>query len=169
MTELELRAHRLTAVGAIENLMSLNAYYHAANPDIDAPIQTDVCVEPVNSERQDRTEMPVRCLVSPVIEISADGWGAKGLWYSPGFSLHHDYSEGCADVKWVWEKCGADFAYENGAWRFSDRNFCMDMTAGEPNSWTEKRDDQNPDGHMATEEYRPCRIPAEHPKLPEPF
>ena len=31
MTELELRAHRIEAVGAIENLMSLHAYYHAAD------------------------------------------------------------------------------------------------------------------------------------------
>ena len=31
MTELELRAHRIEAIGAIENLMSLHAYYHAAD------------------------------------------------------------------------------------------------------------------------------------------
>ena len=31
MTELELRAHKIEAVGAIENLMALHSYYHAAD------------------------------------------------------------------------------------------------------------------------------------------
>ena len=59
MTELELRAHKMESVGAIENLMSLNAYYRAANPDMDGPIQTGVRAEQPSSEYQTKTDMPV--------------------------------------------------------------------------------------------------------------
>lgn len=132
-----MRAHKMESVGAIENLMSLNAYYRAVNPDMDGPVQTGVRAEQPSSEYQTKTDMPVRCLVSPVIEISADGMTAKALWHSPGFSMHHDYIEKCANVEWVWEKCAAEFAYENGAWKVSDWNSHVNVTAEEPDSWTE--------------------------------
>lgn len=131
----------MASVGAIENLMSLNAYYRAANPDMDHPVQTGARAEQPCSEDQPKSDMPVRCLVSPVIEISTDGMTAKALWYSPGFSMHHDYVEKCANVAWVWEKCVAEFAYESGAWRVSDWSFHVNMTAEEPGSWTEGGED----------------------------
>ena len=137
MTELELRAHKMASVGAIENLMSLNAYYRAANPESACPVQTGARAEQPDLEQRTEADMPVRCLVSPVIEISADGITAKALWYSPGFSMHHDYAEKSANVKWVWEKCAAQFAYENGTWRITDWNFHTDLTAEEPGVWTE--------------------------------
>lgn len=132
MTELELRAHRLAAVGAVENLMSRNAYYHAAHPNMAAPASV-----PAASAPPGQVDMPVRCLASPVIEISPDGIRAQGLWYSPGFSLHHDYLENHAEVQWIWEECRGYFTYENGTWQLSGQEFQVDMTAVEPSSWTE--------------------------------
>lgn len=63
-------------------------------------------------------EMPVHTLASPIIEVSADGMSAKGVWYTPGFALRHDYVNGTANVMWMWEKYGGDFIYEEGEWRF---------------------------------------------------
>ena len=138
-------------------------------------------------------------LASPVIEIAEDGMSAKGLWYTPGFALRHDYVKGTVDVAWMWEKYGGDFVYENGEWRFLRLLICMDMSTGEPNSWTEPRppmgpppeeeefDPDDPDGKRGKSpamgggvsvekdepgrytDYKPTRIPTETPKLPEPF
>ena len=124
---------------------------------------------------------------------------AKGLWYTPGFALRHDYVKGTVDVAWMWEKYGGDFVYENGEWRFLRLLICMDMSTGEPNSWTEPRppmgpppeeeefDPDDPDGKRGKSpamgggvsvekdepgrytDYKPTRIPTETPKLPEPF
>jgi hypothetical protein len=136
---------------------------------------------------------------SPVIEVADDAMSAKGLWYTPGFALRHDYVKGTADVAWMWEKYGGDFVYENGEWRFLRLLICMDMSTGEPNSWTEPRppmgpppeeeefDPDDPDGKRGKSpamgggvsvekdepgrftDYKPTRIPTETPKLPEPF
>lgn len=89
-------------------------------------------------------EMPMHVLASPVIEIAEDGMSAKGLWYTPGFALRHDYVKGTVDVAWMWEKYGGDFVYENGEWRFLRLLICMDMSTGEPNSWTEPRPPMGP-------------------------
>lgn len=248
MTELELRAHKIEAIGAIENLMSLHTYYHAAdmnreelencwsweredeviwsqnfgrwqglknklmpmyagdNKYTDAEwlkskiIKAHPEMEEAIRDLDGRAlaEMPVHVLASPVIVISEDGMSAKGLWYTPGFALRHDYVKGTADVAWMWEKYGGDFVYENGEWRFLRLLICMDMSTGEPNSWTEPRppmgpppeeefDPDDPDGKRGKSpamgggvsvekdepgrytDYKPCRIPTETPKLPEPF
>ena len=144
-------------------------------------------------------EMPVHTLTTSIIEVAEDGMSAKGLWYTPGFALRHDYVKGTVDVAWMWEKYGGDFVYENGEWRFLRLLICMDMSTGEPNSWTEPRppmgpppeeeefDPDDPDGKRGKSpamgggvsvekdepgrytDYKPTRIPTETPKLPEPF
>lgn len=208
MTELELRAHRLDAYSAIENVMSLHAYYHAAcqnreellncwsaerapeviwsqnfgrwqgmdklmplyagdNKYTDAEwlkskiVKARPELEPVIKDLDGRalSEMPVHCLASPIIEVSADGMSAKGVWYTPGFALRHDYISGTAGVIWMWEKYGGDFVYENGEWRFLKLLICMDMVAGgDTGDWTkppvgpqgpppeETNDEDDPDG-----------------------
>ncbi len=137
MTELELRAHRLAAIGTVENLMSRNAYYYAAHPNMAPPALPEEPSVPAASAPPEQVDMPVRCLASPVIEISPDGTQARGLWYSPGFSLHHDHREGRAAVEWRWEVCRGSFTYENGTWQLSEQAFQVDITAVEPYSWTE--------------------------------
>lgn len=249
MTELELRAHKIEAVGAIENLMALHSYYHAADmnrEELDNCWSQEREAEVIWSQNFGRwqglrkklyplyagdnkytdaewlkskiikahpemeeaikdldgralAEMPVHVLASPVIEIAEDGMSAKGLWYTPGFALRHDYVKGTVDVAWMWEKYGGDFVYENGEWRFLRLLICMDMSTGEPNSWTEPRppmgpppeeeefDPDDPDGKRGKSpamgggvsvekdepgrytDYKPTRIPTETPRLPEPF
>ena len=194
MTELELRAHRIEAVGAIENLMSLHAYYHAAdqnreellncwsktrgdeiiwsqnfgrwqgmhklmpmyagdNKYTDAEwlkgkiVKAHPEMEEVLKDIDGRAlaEMPVHTLASPIIEVSADGMSAKGVWYTPGFALRHDYINGTANVTWMWEKYGGDFIYEDGEWRFLRLLIGMDMVCGaDDGCWTEPKKPMGP-------------------------
>lgn len=194
MTELELRAHRIEAIGAIENLMSLHAYYHAADQNREELLNcwsktrgdeiiwsqnfgrwqgmhklmpmyagdnkyTDaewlkskiVKAHPEMEEAlkdidgRALAEMPVHTLASPIIEVSADGMSAKGVWYTPGFALRHDYVNGTANVTWMWEKYGGDFIYEDGEWRFLRLLIGMDMVCGaDDGCWTEPKKPMGP-------------------------
>lgn len=132
MTELELRAHKLSARGAIENLMSRNAYRHAAGDSVspqefpsDTPLASDQIVE-----------MAMRCLVSPVIEISDDGMSAKGQWYSPGFCLRYDKVAATSDLTWLWEEYSGEFSYVNGTWQLIHQTCRRDIAIKEPDTWT---------------------------------
>ena len=81
--------------------------------------------------------MPVHVLASPIIGLAEDGPHARGVWYTPGFALRHDYIRDNASGMWMWEKYGADFIYENGHWRFLHLLICMDMVTGaDTEDWT---------------------------------
>lgn len=100
------------------------------------------------------SEMPVHVLGSPIIEISADGMSAKGVWYTPGFALRHDYVKDSAGVSWMWEKYGGDFIYENGQWRFLRLLICMDMsTNGDTGDWTKPRMPMGPPPEEEPQEH----------------
>lgn len=143
-------------------------------------------------------EMPVHILASPIIEISEDGMSAKGVWYTPGFALRHDYVADTANISWMWEKYGGDFVFENGQWRFLRLLICMDMSCGATGDWTkprmpmgpppdEKPDKDDPDGKRGKspamgggvsvpadepgryKDFSGARIPVEMPRIPEPF
>ena len=196
MTELELRAHKIEAVGAIENLMALHSYYHAADmnrEELDNCWSQEREAEVIWSQNFGRwqglrkklypmyagdnkytdaewlkskiikahpemeeaikdldgralAEMPVHVLASPVIEIAEDGMSAKGLWYTPGFALRHDYVKGTVDVAWMWEKYGADFVWENGEWKFLHIQIGMDIMANYGESWAEPKPMGGPGG-----------------------
>ena len=184
MTELELRAHRMQALGDIENLMSLRTYYRAVNHKYTdarwleaklAQVPAEFAAALGNTGGRDSAEMPVDLLASPVIEIAEDGMSAKGLWYMPGFVLRYDDGEDTAAVRWVWKKCGGDFVYEDGQWKIFHLQVCTDMSVEEPDAWT----DPNPVMHGLSaakkdvpeqrSEYDPTRIPVETLNIPEPF
>ena len=105
--------------------LSLKAQIAEAHPEIAEEIY--------NLDGRALTEMPVHVLASPIIEIAEDGMHARGVWYTPGFALRHDFIKGGASVMWMWEKYGADFIYENGQWRFLHLLICMDMVCGADN------------------------------------
>jgi hypothetical protein len=55
-------------------------------------------------------------LSTPLIEISADGNTAKGIWYSVGHETTR-LPDGTADAVWHCMKIGADLVKESGEWR----------------------------------------------------
>lgn len=55
-------------------------------------------------------------LSTPLIEISADGNTAKGMWYSIGQRTELN-DLGTADAWWIALRIGADFIRENGVWK----------------------------------------------------
>lgn len=77
------------------------------------------------------SEMSTHVLCSSIIEVADDGMSAKGVWYTPGFGLTaNDAGRDVMDVRWMWEKYGADFVYEDGEWKFLHLLICMDIMAG---------------------------------------
>ena len=65
--------------------------------------------------------------VSPIVEVAEDGQSAKGLFYTPGciFSTLNPQQE--REGRWMWERYGADFIYEDGEWKFLNLKVCCDM------------------------------------------
>lgn len=143
------------------------------------------------------SEMSTHVLSTSVIEVSADGMSAKGVWYTPGFALRsNDPGRDIMDVSWMWEKYGADFIFENGEWKFLRLLICMDIMAGaDVSDWTKPRMPMGPppeapndkkdkkgaspamggmitvekDGEGRFKDYSPTRLVEENPRLPEPF
>ncbi len=143
-------------------------------------------------------EMPVHTLTTSIIEIAEDGMSAKGLWYTPGYALRRNYLEETASACWMWEKYGADFVWENGAWKFLHIQIGMDIMGDYGQSWAEPRPpappapkpepekdadgkelkkapsmggglSQPPDGPGKYAIYSRTRVPSEYPKIPEPY
>jgi hypothetical protein len=73
------------------------------------------------------TEEAMHLLVSPILEVAADGKTAKGLWYTPGciFSTLTPRRE--QEGLWIWERYGADFIFENGQWLYRNLKVCCDI------------------------------------------
>ena len=74
---------------------------------------------------------------TPIIEIAGDGKTAKGIWYSPGIGLSakpRENGEVVAGGTFFWEKYGADFVKENGAWKIWHCQMFYDFTPQLPAS-----------------------------------
>jgi hypothetical protein len=58
-------------------------------------------------------ELHVHAMLSPVIEIAADGKTAKGVWDSFGPNINSASDIGT----WLWTKYAVDFIKQDGAWK----------------------------------------------------
>lgn len=58
-------------------------------------------------------QIHVHSMLTPVIEIAADGKTAKGVWDSFGPNI----SSGSDIGNWLWVKYGVDFTKEDGVWK----------------------------------------------------
>jgi hypothetical protein len=58
-------------------------------------------------------QLHVHSMLTPVIEVAADGKTAKGVWDSFGPNISNGNDIG----NWLWVKYGVDFIKEDGAWK----------------------------------------------------
>lgn len=58
-------------------------------------------------------QLHLHSMLSPVIEVAADGKTAQGVWDSFGPNLSNGNDVG----NWLWVKYGVDFIKEDGAWK----------------------------------------------------
>jgi hypothetical protein len=83
-------------------------------------------------------EYPVHMSTTPVIEVAGDGKTAKGVWYSPGYSLSvaidQDGKVGARGIIF-YEKYGADFILEDGVWKMWHCQMAYDFTPGMDQPW----------------------------------
>lgn len=77
---------------------------------------------------------------TPVIEIAGDGKTAQGAWYSPGVGIMPRIENGKVTVQAMmfWEKYGADFVKENGAWKIWHLQMAYDFVPGLPQEMVAK-------------------------------
>jgi hypothetical protein len=125
-------------VVAIENVMSLHFWYHAA-------MMNDVEIEKCWAQKTDgvtwaqnsgywkglavikknygshvnpedtKGQLALHPQSTPVIEIAADRKTAKGIWYTVG--IIGGAQGGKASGSWMWERYGVDFVNEDGQWK----------------------------------------------------
>lgn len=71
---------------------------------------------------------------TPVIEIAGDGKTAQGAWYSPGIGVLPQYEDGKIHLQsmFFWEKYGADFIKEDGAWKIWHLQMAYDFVPNLP-------------------------------------
>lgn len=131
---------------AVNNLMSLHSWYHAAMRN-DLEVQ-DLWVSPdgefadtaiwaqqmgylkgidhimeVYGGAESGKYMPSpeggfvwHTITSGVVEIAEDRQTAKGIWYTPGIVGEYD-EDGTNSSQWMWEKYATEFVRENGEWK----------------------------------------------------
>ena len=58
-------------------------------------------------------QLHVHSMLTPIVEVAADGQTAKGVWDSFGPNI----SSGTEIGNWLWVKYGVDFIKEEGAWK----------------------------------------------------
>jgi hypothetical protein len=125
-------------VVAIENVMSLHFWYHAAmmnDVEVDKlwAQHTDGVTWAQNSgywkglalikknygqhvNREDtKGQLALHPQSTPVIEIAADRKTAKGIWYTAG--IIGGAMNGKLNGTWMWERYGVDFVNEDGQWK----------------------------------------------------
>jgi hypothetical protein len=121
-------AHNFGQMNSLENYTACYADAQEANA-----VEYYALLEPVYPEvadvkdRRALTEEAMHLLVSPIIEVAADGQTAKGLWYTPGciFSTLTPGKERAG--MWIWERYGADFVLEDGQWVYRNLKVCCDI------------------------------------------
>ena len=57
-------------------------------------------------------------LTTDIIEVSADGSTARGLWISPGAEARRRQQDNALEAYWIWGLYAIDFIKEDGEWRF---------------------------------------------------
>lgn len=65
-------------------------------------------------------------MTTPLIEIAYDNKTARGLWYSVGYDVSAT-ENAKQDIRWRYEKVGADFVYEDGQWKIWHLVFGLDI------------------------------------------
>jgi hypothetical protein len=77
---------------------------------------------------------------TPIIEIAGDGKSAQGAWYSPGMGIMPQLQDGKVNLQAMmfWEKYGADFIKENGAWKIWHLQMAYDFVPGLPKEMTDR-------------------------------
>lgn len=69
-----------------------------------------------NSSIPTGSSVALQSLMSPLVEVAADGATAKGMWYCPGVRTGQT-SGGQARAMWFYARFAADFIKESGIWR----------------------------------------------------
>lgn len=78
---------------------------------------------------------------TPTISVAEDGQTARGLWVGPGMAtVKDDNGPNGLQSYWVWQKLGADFVYENDAWKIWHLHVYDLFTTPFEVSWVENCD-----------------------------
>ena len=111
-----------------------------------------------------------------VIEVAEDGKSAKGLWYAMGYEMNTLNLTKKIQARWLMQRYGADFIFEDGEWRilnlsiFSDAEGRFDeyqWPINKTESCMEKVNlDTREDLHMTHSKFQ---LPQATPAIPQPY
>jgi len=179
-----------TSDGVWEGMDVIKVYY--GNPGTKDAKQTIKEMSKNDPWEPVKGQLGINMNTTPVIEVAGDGKTARGVWFSPGIVMNYtgqkdkDGNE-IARGTYCFEKYGADFVKEDGAWKIWHFQMYRDFTppVGSESKWTTpgaaqksaavqspgetglpKASRENPDPY---EQWSPTRENKLRPELPEPY
>lgn len=137
------------------------------------------------------TEVSMHILDTDVIEVAKDGLSARAAFYTPGVIFSNYTPQEHKRFRFVTERYGSDFVFENGDWKYLHEQVCPDYNCSlDCENWAQTvyqtaKTNQRPDAELASGggskrppleepgplhfEYSPAQPAVDSVPWPEPY